>query len=374
MAKTPHAWLCGLILALICGTPAWSQERHTTKALRPAGAQFQQSLGQLLFSPEGYLYVAYRLSEQDKTSSTLRIFKIDPVRGKALASADYAVPKVRLPRGSSHFMLSEDSTVLAYAELHAPQVLLTMDAKTLRPLSTSRATLFASRDLGAHIKDFNGQSLVLSAEQCRPRRPIIVEAVREVALNPANLNQVLFDRKRPLADDTLDLKHWMKMSGEDLSVVLPLERGALGFTNLKTHGWVRRFDSAGATVDSLEIRDCGVAMAALTLDRRFAIAVCERTARDDFSPAINFSRKAMVLEVNTLRVVDSFSVSAMKLVEHDPEGEEPWTASPSPVIWRGNDGLLVAIPDSSSTIKLYSLPLPAEKAHVKTKINQHHEN
>ena len=365
MERPRHPWLIFVLtLALCWGTPVWSQDSHNTKVVHPAGAEFRQSLGQVLFSPEGNLYVAYRVRGENKTSAMLRVIKIDPFRGKVSATADYPVPETQLPRVSSHFMLSGDSTVLAYAELHAPHVLLTLDANTLGPLSSSQATLFASRDLQPHIKDFNGQSLVLSAEQCRPRRPLTVEAVREVALNPADLTQILSDKKMSLDDDPIELKYWMKMSGEDLSVVLPLEHGALGFTDLKTHGWVRLFDSAGKTVDSLELRDCGVAKAALTLDRQFAVAVCERTVRDNFHHEKNFSRKAMVLEASTLKVLNSFPVSAMTLVEHGPEAEDVWTASPSPAIWHGKNGLLVGLPDSSSTIKLYSLPLAPEKAQV----------
>ena len=369
MEKSPHPWLtCGLALALIWGTPAWSQDKHI-RVIHPAGAEFRQSLGQLVFSPDGYLYAAYRLREEDKTSALLRVIKIDAAQGKVIATADYPVPRTRLPRVSSHFVLSEDSSVLAYAELHSPHVLLTLNADTLQPLSSSQATPFAKHDLAAHIKDFDGQSLVLSAEQCRPRRPITVEAVREVALNPANLNQVLSDRRIPLDDNPVELEHWMKLSKEDLSVVLPLDRGALGFTNLKSHGSMRLLEPDGRTKDSAETRDCGVASAALSNDGEFAVAVCERTVRDDFRHEKNFSRKGLVLEVNTLRVMNSFSVSAMTLVEHGSDSEEIWAASPSPAIWRGQDGLLVAVPDSSSTIKIYSLPIPPENA--KNKAPQH---
>ena len=358
MDTPPYPWLTrALALLVMFATPAWSQDGRTTRTLHPPGTQFRQSLGQVLFSPTGSLYVAYRLVEENKTSTVLRLVKIDPVRAKITAMTDYSVPQVRLPRIASHFMLSEDSTVLAYAELHAPPVLLTLDPSTLKPLSSSERTLFASRDLGPHIKDFSGNSLVLSAEQCRARRPITVEAVREVALNPANLNQVLSDRKMPLDDDPIDLEYWMKISGEDLSVVLPLERGALGFSDLKMHGWIHLFDSAGRTTDSLETRDCGVVKATLTLDRQFAVAVCERTIREGFRQEKSFSRRALVLEVPSLRLVDSFSISAMTLVEHGEQSDDVWTAGPSPAIWRGNDTLLVATPDSSGTIKLYSLPL-----------------
>ena len=368
MAKPLHPWLtCGLALALIWGMPAWSQDKHT-KVVHPAGAEFRQSLADLVFSPEGDLYAAYRLRDEDKTSSILRVIRIDAAQGKIIAMADYPVPRVRLPRVSTHFILSEDSAVLAYAELHAPHVLLTLDANTLKPLSSSQAALFARRDLGAHIKEFDGQSLTLSAEQCRPRRPITVEAVREVALNPANLNEVLSDRKIPLDEDPIET--WMKMSKEDLSVVLPLERGALGFTNLKTRGSVRLLDSTGQTMDSAETHDCGVTRAALSSDGEFAVAVCERTVHDNFRHEKNFSRKGLVLQVNSLRLMSSFPVSASTVVERGADSEEIWAASPSPTIWRGKDGLLVAVPDFSSTIKIYSLPLPPENA-AKNKGLQH---
>ncbi|HEY6970453.1 MAG TPA: hypothetical protein VJA94_14695 [Candidatus Angelobacter sp.] len=362
MAKPLHPWLTsGLALALIWGMPAWSQDKHT-KVVHPAGAEFRQSLADLVFSPEGDLYAAYRLRDEDKTSSILRVIRIDTARGKITAMADYPVPRVQLPRVSTHFILNEDSTVLAYAELHAPHVLLTLDANTLKPLSSSQAALFAIRDRDVHIKDFKGQSLTLSAEQCRPRRPITVEAVRELALNPANLTEVLSDRKIPLDEDPIELETWMKMSKEDLSVVLPLERGALGFTNLKTRGSMRLLDSTGHTLDSAETHDCGVARAALSSDGEFAVAVCERTVRDNFRHEKNFSRKGLVLQVNSLRLMSSFPVSASTVVERGADSEEIWAASPSPTIWRGKDGLLVAVPDFSNTIRVYSVPLLPENA------------
>src|SRR5215813_5104101 len=62
MERPRYPWLTFVLtLALCWGTPVWSQDSHNTKVVHPAGAEFRQSLGQVLFSPEGHLYVAYRL-------------------------------------------------------------------------------------------------------------------------------------------------------------------------------------------------------------------------------------------------------------------------------------------------------------------------
>ena len=365
MDKPSYSSLTCLLLALVSGALMWSEDSRNGKVLHPNGAEFQQSLGQVLFSSNGSLYVAYRLREKNQSSSVLRVVRFDPASGEPTASEDFAVPQVRLPRVSSQFIESQDSGVLAYAELHSPQVLLTMDATTLKPISSSNAAMFAGYELGLHITNFDSRSLVLSAERPRPRRPITIECVREVTLNPANLNEVISDQKISLDERPNELQRWMKLSREDLSLVAPLEEGALGFSNLKTHGWVRVLDDSGKTIQSLEIRDCGPAKAALTEDRQYGVAICERIITDEFRHERGWTRKAIIFEVNSLKVLRYLPASGMTLKERGSDPEDVWFASPSPAIWRGKDELLVALPDSSSTIKLYTVSLQPETANAK---------
>ena len=369
MPKLPYSGFTWLLVVIVAVVTAWPANDHSCKTLSAKGGEFRQSLGQVLFSPDGSLYVAYRVGSEGRVSSVLRVIKFDPIKAQPVATGDFPVPEVHLPRVASHFMLSQDSALLAYAELHPPQVLITIDPAMLQPISSSNAKLFTDHDLAPHIKNFSSSSLVLSAEKPRPRRPITVESVRELALNPANLSEVISDQKVSLEQSPNELQHWMKLSREELSAVAPLDDGALAFTNLRTHGLIRLLDQNGKEVSSLEVRDCGPAKAALTADRQFAVAICERPIRDEIHREQTLSRRAIVFEVNTLKVLCSVPVSSVTIREHGADPEDVWFASPSPAIWRGNSELLVAIPDSSSSIKLHTVSLQRETANAKKRGN-----
>lgn len=357
MKKLPYSWLLCVLLSLILVCATSPEEGASSKVLRLKEAEFRQSLGQVLFSPDGSLYVAYRLREQNKRSGTLRVVRFDPATGETTAISDFPVPQVHLPRAATDFIQSQDASVLAYAELHSPDVVLTMDAATLKPISRCTKTPFAKNDLAVHIKDFSSRSLVLSAEKPGRGRPITIEAIREVALNPSDLSQVLSDKKVAVADRPSKLQIWMRLSRKDLSQVVPLEDGALGFADFKTQGAIMMLDHEGMAVATLPTRDCGVTKAAVTADRQFALAVCERPVRNEMHHQIGSLRKAMVVEVNGLKVLRSFPMSGLTLKEQADDLDNVWSESPSPAIWRGRNQILVAIPDSSNTIKLYTVPL-----------------
>lgn len=360
MKKLPHAWLWWLSVAVILSA-VMSPEEGRERVLKLKEAEFRQSLGQVLFSPDGSLYVAYRLREPDKRSGILRIIKFDSSTGEAKASADFPLPQVRLPRAAIEFVQSQDASQLAYAELHSPHVMLTIDAATLKIISRSTVAPFSRYDLAVHIKDFNSRSLVLSAERPTRRRPITIESIHEVALNPSNLSQVISDRKVAVVDRPSDLEIWVKRSRKDLSLVVPLEDGALAFSDLKTEGDIALIDQAGKPTATLPLKDCGVTKAAVTADRRYAVAVCETPVLNELRHRVGCLRKAIVVEVNGLKILRSLAMSNMTLKEQGLESDEDWSESPSPAIWGNKNELLVAIPDSSSAIKLYTLPLSQEK-------------
>jgi len=357
MDRFPHSRLSRLLVGLTLVAVLSAEDGPGNRVLHPKEAEFRQSLGQVLFSKDGSLYVAYRLSEQNHRSTTLRVTKFDPATGEPTATSDFALPQVPLPRASTDFIQTQDSSVLAYAELHSPQVLLTMDAATLKLISRSSAPLFSKYDLGVHIKDFSSGSLVLTAERPRRRRPITIESVREVTLNPSNLSQVISEKKMSVEESPSELQVWMKRSREDLSQVVSLEDGALGFTDLKTRGEITLLDRAGKPVGTLPTRDCGVTRGAVTSDRQFALAVCERPVHNELHHPIGVSRKAIVFEVNSLKVLCYLPVSGLTVKEQGSDSEEVWSEGPSPAIWRGKEEVLVAIPGSSSTVKLYTISL-----------------
>jgi hypothetical protein len=345
-----------LLLGILAAASAQSQSTHSSKTMHAPGAHFQESLGEVVFSPGGTLFVAYRVPGKNKISSTLRVMTVDAVKEKQTAVIDYPVPPARLPRVPTHFMLSKDGSALAYAELHTPQVLLTIDASTLRLMSSAERNLFEFRDFAPHIKAFDKGSLILTAETVRTRRPYMVTHVRDVALAPDNLQQVIFETSVPPEESESEVQRWMNLSHEELTMVMPVGDGALGLTNLMKEGWVRRFDQDGKTVAFIHNRECGFSRASITTDHRFAVAVCEKIVSKPYHVEEILARKAIVFDANTLEVIGSFPISQMVLKEHGEE-EDIWTATPVPAIWHGENKLIIAVPEGSNTIKLHSLSL-----------------
>jgi len=360
MKKLPYACFSCLLVCLMLSRVV-SPEEGRDKVLKLKEAESGQSLGQVLFSPDGSLYVAYRLREQNKRSGILRVVKFDSSKGEAKASADFPVPQVHLPRVATEFIQNQDASLLVYAELHSPSVVLTIDAATLKPISRSTTTPFSKYDMAVHIEDFNSHSLILSAEKPTRRRPITIESIHEIVLNPSDLSQVISDKKVAVGDRATELQTWMKRSRKDLSFVVPLEEGALAFTDLKTQGDIAVLDSDGKATASLPMKDCGVTKAAVTSDRQYVLAVCESPVRNELHHQIGCLRKAVVVEVSGLKILRSLPMSNLTLKEQGMETDELWSESPSPAIWRNQDELLVAIPDSSSNIKLYSVFLSRQK-------------
>src|SRR5947209_10295477 len=119
MNPVARASLLGaLLFGIAAAASAQSQPSHSSKSMHAPEAHFQQSLGEVVFSPDGVLYIAYRVPGKNKVSSTLRVVTVDVIKEKQTAVIDYPVPLARLPRVASHFILSKDGSALAYAELH----------------------------------------------------------------------------------------------------------------------------------------------------------------------------------------------------------------------------------------------------------------
>jgi hypothetical protein len=350
------AWCLGmLLLGFLCAPPAHAQHAHS-HTFHASGANFRRSLAELVFSPEGLLYAAYRLPGHDHVSSVLRVLALDPVSRKEVMRGDYAVPETLGPRVPTHFMLSQDSSMLAYAELHSPQVLLTLDASTLALMSSSERNLFQSRVFAPHIKAFDRQSLVLTAEKLGGH-PNIVRNIWDITLASADLRRVVSENTIPPEVSLGDIQYWSHLTHKELNYVLAADDRTLGFTNLTREGLIYLFDEQGNTVTNFYSNECGFTRASITADRQFAVAVCERIDLNKQHPSEVVLRKAVVFEVETLKTVDSFLISCSGVEERAPQGEDVWVAIPAPVIWHGGDKLVVAYPEFPDSIKTHTILL-----------------
>lgn len=335
-----------------------SQQPMLPKVLRPLAANFREAPGQVLFSPSGKLYVAYRVSEKGGTSSVLRVVIFDPISGQQTTTRDYPVQTALLPRVATAFVLSQDGSTLAYAELHAPQVVLTIEAATLKPLSISDAITFGERDSGPRVSSVNSHSLVLSSDRLgRNGRATTTERVRKLSLSVADLHEVVSDETIQPDADTDSLRYWTDRirPKRDLSGFVPLDDHVLGLTNVMTEGSIQLFDQAGKELATLHNPDCGFARASLSPDQRVGVAVCERTGLDESHFGETLRRDAVVFEAKTLKAIATIPMSRLSVKEHGPERGDLWVAFPSPAVWHGNNGVLVALPDFPDSIDLYSI-------------------
>lgn len=336
------------------------QQNKPTSVLHPSSANFREAPGQVLFSPDGKLYVAYRLPDKARTSSTLRVVVYDPVTGQQSNAQDYPVPTVSLPRVASDFILSQDDSTLAFAELHAPEVLVTIEAGTLKPLSTSDANLFGDQDFAPHVSEISNRSLVLSAGKLtHDGKVTAVHEVREVSLNPRNLREVISEKTIPLeGDDAGKLSYWRKRihAQKQVDRIVPLSHGALGLTNSASEGSIQLFDESGKELALLQNPDCGFVSADLSWDQQVGAAVCERTGLDESHFGETLRREAVVFEVKTLKVLVTIPMSRMSVKERGPQRGDLWVAAPLPAVWHAKDRVLVAIPDFPDSINVYSIP------------------
>ena len=62
MPKPPYSWFTWLLVVIVAVATAWPANDHSCKTLSAKGGEFRQSLGQVLFSPDGSLYVASGLA------------------------------------------------------------------------------------------------------------------------------------------------------------------------------------------------------------------------------------------------------------------------------------------------------------------------
>lgn len=343
------------------------QQSKPTSVLHLSSANFREAPGEVLFSADGKLYVAYRLPNKVRASSALRVVVYDPVTGLVSNVRDYPVPTVSLPRVASDFILSQDDSTLAFAELHAPEVLVTIEAGTLRPLSTSDANLFGDQDFAPHVSAFSNRSLVLSAgELTHDGKVTAVHEVREVSLNPRNLREVVSEKTIPLEDDDGGkLSYWRKrvQAKKQVDHIVPLSHGALGLTNGASEGSIQLFDESGRELALLQNPDCGFVRASLSWDQQVGAAVCERTGLDESHFGETLRREAVVFEVKTLKVLATIPMSRMSVKERGPRRGDLWVAAPSPAVWHGKGRVQVAIPDFPDSINLYAVAGPAPTAH-----------
>jgi hypothetical protein len=363
MTMTPLKLCLATITVVSCVSgESVVQQKKPTSVLHPSGANFREAPGRVRFSPDGKLYVAYRVPEREGTSSTLRVMGYDPMTGQQSRTNDYPLPVVSLPRVPTDFILSRDGSTLAYAELHDPQVIVTIDATTLKPLNTSVARMFGEQDFAPNVAEVNSQSLVLSAGKLtHDGKVTTVHHVRKLTLNVRDLHQITSEKSVETDADPEGRQYWRKriLPQEQVDNVLPLDRDhwVLGLSNRALEGSIQLFDKTGKLVAMLQNPACGFVGAGLSSDQQVGVAVCDRTGLDEAHFGETLRREAFVFEIETLKVMATIPMSRLSLNENGPSRDDSWVATPAPAVWHAKDRVLVAIPDFRDSINVYSIPV-----------------
>jgi len=229
-------------------------------------------------------------------------------------------------------------------------------------MSMSDANLFGDQDFAPHVATITGQALLLSAGKLtHDGKVAAVHEIRKISLNPRDLRRVVLEKTIPAEEDLNELRYWRKHinARQELGRIIPLDRGALGLTNMLKEGWLQVFDETGKQLASLHNPECGFAGASLSPDQQVGVAVCERTGSDEEHLGETLRRDAVVFEVETLKVIGTIPMSKLSVKERGPGRDDLWVAVPSPVVWHGKDIVLLAIPDFPDLINLYSIARPA---------------
>lgn len=359
MQKLSFVYLA--VLSCVFGEST-AERQAPTHVLHPQGANYREAPGQVLFCPDGKLYVAFRVPEKSGASRTLRVIAYNALTGQQSLAKDYPVPSVILPRVANAFSSSQDCMTLVFAELHSPEVLVTVESNTLKLLSASEANLFGSEYFAPHVSEITDQSLVLSAGKLTHEdKATTVREVRELKLNPRNLGEVISEKSIGIDNaEAGSLEYWQKRAQTKIQVdkIVPLRDGALGLTNKASQGSIQLFDQAGKQLASLQGPDCGFVSASLSWDQQVGVAVCEKTGQDEAHFGQTLRRDAVVLELKTLRVLATIPMSRESVKERGSRPGDLWVAAPSLAVWDARDEVLVAISDFPDSIGIYSVAKP----------------
>lgn len=101
----------------------------------------------------GLVYVAYRSFDWLRQSEQLQVLAYDLNSRKVLLHGALSVPKVHGARATNGLALSKDGTMLAYVEMHDPNLVLLLSVKDFSEIRRSTALPFTDQD---HRRMFAG--------------------------------------------------------------------------------------------------------------------------------------------------------------------------------------------------------------------------
>jgi len=332
----------------------------------------------MLFTPDGNLVVAYRISSAKNESSTLQIVVFDGKTGDQIRKHSYDVPATGPTKISDSFVISHNGQSLYYVELTGNPIVLEINTSTLGILSESTARLFDAKDFSPRVDGATDDTLFLSAEST-----LAGKVVHIIALDGRDLSKKVMDKQLSenvgwgksyvlsYGGDSLWMgsgKYWMKIGVEsgrvearmnaqnDVNRWVTYSNGLIGMTNLSSTGFLQLFDKQGHQLKALVGPGCGFVSVRLSPDEKYGVAVCEKTGATEWSFGKTLERKAVIFDVQTMNPIKSIPLSKLSFkTSIGTDDERLWF--PQPAIYDSEHTLWVAVPEFSGIIRLQAIPL-----------------
>lgn len=169
-------------LLLLVSTLSWGQSEFTIPLTKLNSSLSLPSMAVC----DGVVYVAYRSFDLLRFSNKLQVVAYDLNTHKELRHVTISVPKVHGARASEGLFISKDGQTLAYAELHAPGLVLLLAAKSLAEIIRSNTLPFTSQDHQRMFAGFDGNQLCVASDVFEYGKPEL-EGLRFIRLRLSDL-------------------------------------------------------------------------------------------------------------------------------------------------------------------------------------------
>jgi hypothetical protein len=345
-----------------------------------------------LAAHDGVLYVAYRSFDLLRFSNQLQVLAYDLKAHKELRHITISLPKVHGERAADGFAISEDGSVLAYAEVYQPCIVVLMSTRDLSEIGRSAVLPFSAEDHQRILAGFDGNQLGFAANFYKYANPE-VNGLHFLRIKTPSL-KVSSDKKAAgLTQDTSTAIIWSpksritwlqsSSSGEWQEYTEDGQKTGAKFGSQAkyrvSHGATLTSDStlfayfgnlsdAGSVVSYRDNRASEVSLPCVPQPyssgdvAEYAGAIC-RTSTD--REPENGGNKILSSEFLLLKADGPTEVwrhSMNFLVVADSNERDTGIQRGDPLLYREGSKLLIVAPSKSPALTVYEVPLPNESS------------
>ena len=357
-------WLLGATLSSGGGTYALSLPNANTSLSLPSMAV-----------RDGVVYVAYRSFDWLRSSNQLQVLAYDLLSRKQLKHSIIALPKVTGIRISDGLAISADGAMLAYVEMSDPVAVILLESVNLSEVRRSSRLPFGDEDRRRRFAGFDARNQI-SFESVYRDQP------RFVRLNPGNFSQSSDVTASHLKQKVFSYVAWNPKTqrfwlptedivgsreyteqGDPTGEVLQLkgrqlEQGGIALGQLEAVAFFGQL-AKGAIVSHRGHQDrqiqlpCVPSPLGMNADSEYVAAIC--VTHPDALPESGGDR------------VSSSELLVVKTEQPSVVWRQKWILSRItrdnqlqqgvPVLVRRNERMWIMIPDKSSELTVYEVPL-----------------